>query len=60
MMIDALTIGTLLAWVVERTDTPFTNLAYLSACTSFSIPGIVKDTVESCSLFPRRVLSMFG
>jgi ABC-type Fe3+ transport system permease subunit len=45
-MIDALTIGTLIAWVVERTDTPFTNLAYLSVFTSFAIPGIVKDTVE--------------
>ena len=38
----ALTVGTLLAWVVERTDTPFKNLAYLSAFTSFAIPGIVK------------------
>ena len=38
----ALTLGTLLAWVVERTDTPFKNLAYMSAFTSFAIPGIVK------------------
>jgi iron(III) transport system permease protein len=38
----ALVIGTLLAWIVERTDTPFKNLAYLSAFISFAIPGIIK------------------
>lgn len=38
----ALVIGTLLAWIVERTDTPFKNLAYLSAFTSFTIPGVLK------------------
>ncbi len=38
----ALTMGTLLAWIVERTNTPFKNLAYLSAFTSFAIPGIIK------------------
>jgi iron(III) transport system permease protein len=38
----ALALGTLLAWIVERTDTPFKNLAYLSAFASFAIPGIVK------------------
>lgn len=35
-------IGTLLAWIVERTNTPFKNLAYLSAFTSFAIPVIIK------------------
>jgi len=38
----ALVIGTLLAWIVERTNTPYKNLAYLSAFTSFAIPGIIK------------------
>ena len=38
----ALTIGTLLAWIVERTNTSFKKLAYLSAFTSFAIPGIIK------------------
>ena len=38
----ALTLGTLLAWIVERTNTPFKKLAYLSAFTSFAIPGIIK------------------
>lgn len=38
----ALVIGTLLAWIVERTNTSFKNLAYLSAFTSFAIPGIIK------------------
>ncbi len=38
----ALILGTLLAWIVERTNTPFRNLAYLSAFTSFAIPGIIK------------------
>ena len=38
----ALTIGTLLAWIVERTNTPFKNIVYLSAFTSFAIPGIIK------------------
>lgn len=38
----ALILGTLLAWIVERTNTPFKKLAYLSAFTSFAIPGIIK------------------
>ncbi len=38
----ALTLGTLVAWIVERTNTPFKNIAYLSAFTSFAIPGIIK------------------
>jgi len=35
-------IGTLLAWLVERTNTPFKTLAYLSAFANFAIPGILK------------------
>lgn len=38
----ALISGTLLAWIVERTNTPFKNLAYLSAFISFAVPGIIK------------------
>lgn len=38
----ALLFGTLLAWIVERTNTPFKKLAYLSSFTSFAIPGIIK------------------
>lgn len=38
----ALGLGTALAWIVERTNTPFKNLAYLSAFISFAIPGIIK------------------
>jgi iron(III) transport system permease protein len=37
-----LVIGTLLAWVVERTNTPLRSLVYLSAFTSLAIPGIIK------------------
>ncbi|MBI4488214.1 MAG: iron ABC transporter permease [Deltaproteobacteria bacterium] len=38
----ALVIGTLLAWIVERTNTPCKDLAYLSAFISFAIPAIIK------------------
>jgi iron(III) transport system permease protein len=38
----ALVVGTLLAWIVERTNTPFKNLAYLAAFTSFAVPEIIK------------------
>lgn len=38
----ALVFGTLLAWIVERTNTPCKNLAYVSAFVSFAIPGIIK------------------
>ena len=38
----ALFIGTLLAWLTERTNAPFQNVAYVSAFVSFGIPGIVK------------------
>jgi iron(III) transport system permease protein len=38
----AIVLGTLLAWIVERTNTPLKNLAYLSAFITFAIPGIIK------------------
>lgn len=38
----ALAFGTLLAWLAERTNAPFRNLAYVSAYLSFGVPGIIK------------------
>ncbi|MEK6563151.1 MAG: ABC transporter permease subunit, partial [Candidatus Binatota bacterium] len=38
----ALGVGTLLAWLAERTNAPFRTMAYVSAYLSFGIPGIVK------------------
>lgn len=38
----ALTYGTLLAWLAERSDAPFRRIAYISAYVSFAIPGIIK------------------
>lgn len=35
-------VGTVLAWIVERTDSPFKGLAYVAAFASFAIPGVVK------------------
>jgi iron(III) transport system permease protein len=40
--IIALVVGTLLAWLVERTNAPFKTLAYLAAFTSLAVPGIIK------------------
>lgn len=40
--VGALAIGTLLAWLAERTNAPFKNVAYISAFIAFGIPGIVK------------------
>jgi iron(III) transport system permease protein len=37
----ALLLGTTIAWLVERTNVPFRNLAYIFAFISFGIPGIV-------------------
>jgi len=34
-------IGTLLAWIVERTNTPFRGLAYLSAYAGLAVPGVL-------------------
>lgn len=38
----ALIVGTLQAWLAERTNAPFRTVAYVSAYLSFGIPGIVK------------------
>lgn len=38
----ALPIGTLLAWIVARTNTPLRGLAYLTAYASLAVPGIVR------------------
>ena len=38
----ALLFGTVLAWLAERSDAPFRNVAYVSAFISFGIPGIIK------------------
>jgi iron(III) transport system permease protein len=38
----SIVIGTLLAWIVERTNTPFKSMAYLSAFATFAVPGILK------------------
>lgn len=38
----ALSYGTALAWLAERSDAPFRKLAYVSAYVSFAIPGIIK------------------
>ena len=40
--IGALSLGTLLAWLAERTNAPFRTVAYVFAFISFGIPGIVK------------------
>jgi iron(III) transport system permease protein len=37
----ALTLGTTVAWLAERTNAPFRGLAYAFAFISFGIPGIV-------------------
>ena len=38
----ALTMGTTLAWLAERTDARFRTAAYVSAYLSFGVPGIIK------------------
>jgi len=38
----ALTMGTTLAWLAERTDARFRAAAYVSAYLSFGVPGIIK------------------
>lgn len=40
--VGALLLGTTIAWLAERTNAPFRNLAYIFAFISFGIPGIVK------------------
>jgi iron(III) transport system permease protein len=38
----ALFLGSLLAWLVERTDAPFKSAVYVAAFVSFATPGVVK------------------
>jgi iron(III) transport system permease protein len=38
----ALFLGTLLAWLSERSNAPFRAVAYVSAFVSFAIPGLIK------------------
>ena len=52
----ALVMGTLLAWLAERTNTPFRGVAYISAFVSFAIPGIVKVIGWILLLGPRAGL----
>lgn len=34
-------IGTLLAWMAERTNTPFRSLVYMSAYAGLAVPGVI-------------------
>src|ERR671933_201106 len=52
----ALVFGTLLAWLVERTNAPFKGLAYLSAVVALGIPGIIKAVGWVFLLGPRNGL----
>jgi iron(III) transport system permease protein len=38
----AIILGTALAWLAERTNSPFRSFAYLAAFVSFAMPGVVK------------------
>ena len=38
----ALVLGTLLAWLTERTNTPFRGVTYVAAFLSFAVPPIVR------------------
>ena len=40
--IVGLTIGGLLAWIVERTNTPFRRLVYIAVFLHFATPGILR------------------
>ncbi len=40
--IVAVILGTTMAWLAERTNAPFANVAYLAAFFSFAVPGIIK------------------
>ena len=52
----ALVLGTLLAWIVERTNTPFRGFVYITAFISFAIPGIIKVIGWILLLGPRAGL----
>lgn len=49
----AVVLGTTLAWLAERTDAPFRNVAYLAAFISFAVPGIIKVIAWILLLGPR-------
>ena len=38
----AFLLGVMLAWIVERTDTPLKGLAYATAFVSMTVPGMVR------------------
>ena len=52
----ALILGTLLAWIVERTNTPFRGIVYITAFVSFAVPGIIKVVGWILLLGPRAGL----
>jgi iron(III) transport system permease protein len=54
--IVALVLGTSLAWLVERTNTPFRSAAYLTAFISIAVPGIIKVVGWILLLGPRNGL----
>jgi iron(III) transport system permease protein len=38
----ALVFGTVLAWLAERSNAPFRDIAYVAAFVSFAVPGLIK------------------
>lgn len=48
-----LLLGAVLAWCVERTDTPFKGLAYAGSFVSFAVPGILRTIGWIFLLGPR-------
>src|SRR5215212_6960614 len=54
--IFALAFGTLLAWLAERTNTPFKGAVYMAAFVSFAIPAIIKVIGWILLLGPRAGL----
>jgi iron(III) transport system permease protein len=54
--IIGLTIGGFLAWLIERTNVPFKNLAYGSAFVALAVPEIVKAIGWVFLLGPRNGL----
>ena len=51
-----LILGTTLAWLVERTNTPFRRATYLAAFISIAVPGIIKVVGWILLLGPRNGL----
>jgi iron(III) transport system permease protein len=54
--IVGLILGTSLAWLVERTNTPFRRVSYLAAFISIAVPGIIKVVGWILLLGPRNGL----